>query len=198
MPSQSTDTRGDWLFRKMAAIYGSTFLDKWRDVDMVEMKAEWTAAMRGMHGDALRRGIAALYHVKNPPNLPEFLDLCKPPASIPAMHRQNALALTNEADRTPPEQAREQLGRIRDLAQGVMREAHATGSGIEWAHRIIRRAAGGEHITSQQMTVAQEAIAAWDLTNPRYRAKEPEIDMPTRVPSPHIYDPDREPGWDDE
>ncbi len=169
----STETRGAWLWRKMMNVYGARFLDMWEGVDVAEMQVTWTEALRGTSREALQRGIAALYHAKHPPTLPEFIDLCRPQQ---VAQRQNTLALI-DAERTQPAEARVQLAKVREIAEEVMR-AHPHGStGVTWAERLLERAAHGEHISLHQITYAKDAIDAWSVTHVRI---------------------DREPGSDDE
>jgi hypothetical protein len=167
MSSQSTETRGAWLWRKMATIYGARFLDLWQAVDPADVQAEWSHALQGMSREALMRGIRKLYVTRYAPTLPEFIELCAPP---PPMYRQPTLALTDER-RTPPGEAREQLAQLREIADTVTREAPATaaaGGGLAWAYRILQRAAEGEPITPRQIYVAREAIeAAHGIHGPR-------------------------------
>lgn len=170
MPSTDTQpSRGEWLFRKMAAIFGSRFADMWRGVDPADIHAEWTQAMRGMSREALQRGIAAMYRAKYPPTIGEFLAMCEPP---PAMYRPNQLAL--DAPRTPPAQAREQLAKIRDLASDLLRKNGVPlGGGIRWAYRLLQRAAAGEHITAHQIDFAKAAIEAYNRSHGRSGERQP-------------------------
>ncbi|WP_233866708.1 hypothetical protein [Paraburkholderia adhaesiva] len=150
------------LFVKMDTIYGAPFADMWRAADADEMKSTWRQGLSAANltDEGLRRGVAALFRTKRPPNLPEFIELCSP---TPAMYRQSPLALTDE-QRTPPEQAREQLAKVHDLATDTLHQ-HSGENGVEWAYRIIRRYRNGEHITIHQLQLANEAIAAFNVTH---------------------------------
>ena len=146
----------------MASIYGARFLDMWRDVNRTEAETMWTQAMHGMSDEAIRRGIAKLFHTPKPPTLPEWIALCAPE---PAMYRQHHLALTDDR-RTSPEQAREQLARIRELANGILQQHEVpTGRGIRWAYQLLQRAAQGEPITAHQIGSAKDAIEAYAPTH---------------------------------
>ncbi|MGF6981393.1 hypothetical protein QFZ99_000869 [Paraburkholderia atlantica] len=166
------------LFSRMSSLYGSRFADMWRDGDIDEIKAAWREGLAGQNDDALRRGVAALFHEKNPPTLPRFLELCRPQ---PTMYTPNAAAVTDDR-RTPPEQAREQLARIRNVAGALLREHGApAGGGIRWAFRLLQRAENGEHVTVHQIGFAREAIESYSRTHGQ-----------------HINGHQREPGSDDE
>ncbi|MEX3690635.1 hypothetical protein AB3X91_16070 [Paraburkholderia sp. BR14263] len=172
------------LFAKMETIYGgAAFRAMWGGVDADEMKATWKQGLSAasLTDDGLRRGVSALFHTKRTPNLPEFITLCAPQ---PPMYRQHSLALTDESKRTSPEQACEQLARIREIAEKVLRDAGPVpldGRGIRWAYRLLSRATNGGHIAPHQITFAKEAIANWKLAH-----------------GVHDNGHEREPGADDE
>jgi hypothetical protein len=160
----------------MMQVYGARFLDMWEGVDVDEMQVTWTEGLRGLSREAIQRGIAALFHAKHPPTLPEFIALCEPPS---AMHRQHPIILTNAQARTSPEQAREQLAKVREVAQSILRDPTTRGNGIAWAQRLVERAERGEHVTLQQINCAKAAIEQWQVTHGTMRHE-------------------REPGSDDE
>ncbi|MGF6636793.1 hypothetical protein [Paraburkholderia sp. MM6662-R1] len=76
-PTGQPETRGEWLFRQMHAIYGARFVAMWRSVDTSDLKRVWTHALNGVPAEALQAGIVALCDVPHPPTLPEFLELCR-------------------------------------------------------------------------------------------------------------------------
>ncbi|WP_028210757.1 hypothetical protein [Paraburkholderia mimosarum] len=156
----------------MAHIYGASFLDMWSALDAEEVQAEWSVALRGVSRENLMRGVAALYHTRKCPTLPEFLELCAPE---PAMYRKNP-AITDER-RTPPDQAREHLARIREIATGLLKQYGApAGGGIRWAYRLLQRAESGEPITPHQIAFAKEAIEAYNRTHGTHGNREPGSD----------------------
>lgn len=168
----STESRGAWLWRRMSSIFGARFLDMWQAVDPVDMQAEWSAALRGMSREELQRGISRLYHTSHPPTLPEFLVLCR---DNPAMYRQVHLPITDEANRTQSAEARTQsaearaqLAKVRELAQVIVREHPQRNGAVQWAHRLLQRAADGEHVSLHQIACAKDAIEAWDVAHGRF------------------------------
>ncbi|MEM5403796.1 hypothetical protein [Paraburkholderia unamae] len=180
MTSPGTETRGAWLWRKMANVYGAQFLDMWEGVDAADMQDTWTEALRAANvtREGLMRGVSKLWHVRRPPTLPEFIELCAPPS---AMYRQRALALIDER-RTSPEEARAQLAKVRALAEQVLVDSRGTSAaGIRWANRLLERAAAGEYVTPGQVEHAKQAIEQWRMTHGR-----------------HDNGHEREPGCDDE
>ena len=174
--AQSTETRGAWLWRKLAAIFGAKFLDMWANIDPADVQAEWTHATHGLPREALMRGVGACYHMRYVPTLPEFLEACR---GQPAIANR---ALTDETNRTPPDEAR---AKLKDIAKSITRSAPVAGQGIAWAHRLIGRAEHGEHITATQLEHARAAIAAWETTHGTANAQ-------------GEGEPLREPGCDDE
>ncbi|CAE6861878.1 hypothetical protein R75461_08028 [Paraburkholderia nemoris] len=71
------ETRGEWLFRQMHALYGARFAAMWRNVDSADLMRVWSRALHGMPQETLLSGVEALQGVPHPPTLPEFLDLCR-------------------------------------------------------------------------------------------------------------------------
>jgi hypothetical protein len=66
--------------------------------------------------------------------------------------------------------------------------------------KLLERAANGAAVTAHQIEFAEDGLRRWEaihgpVNSPDY-ADEP-IELPARVPSPHIYG-DREPGSDDD
>lgn len=175
------------LFARMVALWGSRFADMWRDADLDEVKATWRAGLANVNDDGLKRGVAALFHEQSPPTLPRFLELC---AAQPAMYRQTALI--DEAGRTAPGEARAHLA-------AIAKRIGAAAPGIAWARNIVDEAANGHVLPGNRLQVALDAIATFETTHGKAKAQqEPEISLPPRVPSPHIYTPEREPGTDDD
>jgi hypothetical protein len=66
------------LFERMEALYGSKFLDMWRDANADLVKQLWSEEMGKLSADDLKRGYNALMSRDWPPSLPEFVKLCKP------------------------------------------------------------------------------------------------------------------------
>jgi len=162
MSSQSIETRGAWLFRKMSSLYGARFLDMWRDVDMSEAEAEWTNTMRGMPRDALQRGVAALYHAKNPPTLPEFLELFAEPRPVPLAHQ---FRIEEAIERTDSPTARAKLAGIAGTIS-----LHPQ-PGIAWAQRIVEDSKT-KAVPALKLAIASEAIRKWEAAHPM-REREP-------------------------
>jgi hypothetical protein len=149
----------------MMFVYGARFLDMWEGVDVNDMQTTWTEALRGVDRAALQRGVAAMYHTKHPPTLPEFIGLCKPPAPVPVAHQYR---VESAVERTDSATARERLAEIAGM---VTKRSPVANSGIGWARRILEEAKVN-HVPAMRLAVAQEAISNWELFN-RPREREP-------------------------
>lgn len=66
------------LFDRLAAIIGNKFTDAYMGVDVEKVKKAWSEALAGFSDEEMKRGIAACRSRRFPPNLPEFVLLCRP------------------------------------------------------------------------------------------------------------------------
>ena len=66
------------LFVRMQGMYGSKFLDMWRDTNTDVVKSLWAEEMGKLTAEELKRGYAALMTRDWPPSLPEYVKMCKP------------------------------------------------------------------------------------------------------------------------
>jgi hypothetical protein len=149
----------------MMFVYGARFLDMWEGVDVNDMQATWTEALRGMKRDDLQRGVAAMYNAKYPPTLPEFIALCAPPAPVPLAHQYR---IESAVERTDSATAR---ARLAEIAGTVTQYAPVTATGIAWARRIVDEAKV-HHVPAQRLGIALEAIRNWEVLN-RPRERQP-------------------------
>lgn len=86
MQDPSTDERApampmQWverLFERLSAILGAKMADVVGGAAIDDIKAEWGQALATFRVDEIRRGLDATRTRKFPPNLPEFLHLCRP------------------------------------------------------------------------------------------------------------------------
>ncbi|BAO89052.1 hypothetical protein [Caballeronia cordobensis] len=186
------------LFDRMTAIYGQRFIDMWREVDPVEFMHTWARALRHVKPFDFRRGTAALLHAKYPPTLPEFLDLCRPQPQQFVTHAM----LTDESTKITPE-GFARLQRIKEHLMGnpAFLPNSPRADGIQWAYKLLDRAAKGQGVNAMQVAFAEEAIRRWHLSRHVADINDDEIEMPVRIASPYIVGDAqrmREPGDDDE
>jgi hypothetical protein len=66
------------LFARLTAIVGSAMGTVYAGADPELVKSEWAEALAGFSAEEVKRGIAATRTRRFPPNLPEFLHLCRP------------------------------------------------------------------------------------------------------------------------
>jgi hypothetical protein len=88
------------LFERLAAILGSKMADIVAGSSPEAVKREWSEALAGFGDDELRRGIAATRTRRFPPNLPEFLHLCRPALDPETAWLEAAKGLKARADGT--------------------------------------------------------------------------------------------------
>lgn len=74
----------DWLFDEQFRLYGNQFSSKWVGCDVQQLKNEWAADIGKLTPDQLRIGIRRMKTECTiyPPSRPEFIQLCKPTASL--------------------------------------------------------------------------------------------------------------------
>lgn len=127
------------LFGHMARLFGSSFVDKWRDVpddeNMSGLKATWRDGLADITPEQFARGVQALFTERSAPDLPRFRALCQnvmqntstqslltgprvvTPVAAEALKRINAaLEPVRERMRKQHEQAKPKL----DVSEGVV------------------------------------------------------------------------------
>lgn len=68
------------IFSRMSALYGALFRERWRDCDLVEVKAVWAEELSSFSDNPECFGLALKAMVgecKFPPTLPEFVAICR-------------------------------------------------------------------------------------------------------------------------
>ena len=80
---QRLNTRVDWcdeLFKAFHRIYADQYERKWANCDMQEVKKDWVRGLRQFGLPTIRLALNYCREnetIKYPPNLPEFIGLCK-------------------------------------------------------------------------------------------------------------------------
>lgn len=103
------------IFQRMHGFYGNLWLDRYRigqsdgegrDVGLENAKAMWAEELGGFAAEQIGHALEQMRHVKLPPTLPEFLELCRQAprssTSPPAL-----------PEKTDPEVAQRRLAEIR-------------------------------------------------------------------------------------
>lgn len=198
LTTEAHETRGEWLFRQMHALYGARFVAMWRNVDKADLMRGWTHALHGFAPEALHAGIDALRTVPHPPTLPEYLELCRQGRANAAASSPPKLPPPVRAD---PATVNAAIARMRNIVAPLSKREASP----KWAFDLLRcgKAKNGQPLRLEAQRVAADAIVsgvgrAWYASLPasektRYR---PVFDG--AVTSRGGIVPSREPGEDDE
>lgn len=67
------------VFSRMEGLYGSLFLDRWKNSDMANVRRVWAEELAGFQDqpEMIGHALKALSNAPFPPTLPEFLALCR-------------------------------------------------------------------------------------------------------------------------
>ena len=100
------------LFGRMFALYGAKFADAWKGCDIDEVKSVWAEKLAGFHAmpNCIKTAIDACDDRPWPPNLPEFLQLCRD-----AARRLGTQQLALEEPRMSKDEARKRLQEIQAI-----------------------------------------------------------------------------------
>jgi hypothetical protein len=74
------------IFSVMSASYGTLFADRWRGMNLGEVKAAWASKLADLTPAELKRGLNSLGGF--PPTLPEFALLCRPKPNPESAHAE--------------------------------------------------------------------------------------------------------------
>lgn len=143
------------LFEKMTRMWGNTFLDKWRDVDLEGVMQEWGRGLRKLSGAELKAGVDALMTLKFPPSLPEFYGLCKQ-MRLHEMPRADALTDQTRAD---VHIVGAQMAKMRAIMAPLTQPREIT---AEWAYKTLMRgeSASGKPLPYEVVRCASDAITS--------------------------------------
>lgn len=143
------------LFKRMHRLWGNTFVDKWRDVEMAGMKIEWAKALKKLSSAELKAGVDALLTLKFPPSLPEFYGLCK---QMRLVEMPRAEAITNQA-KADPSVVHANMQRMREIMAPMMKPREAT---AEWAYQLLMRGEqkNGKGLSFEGIRCASDAISS--------------------------------------
>lgn len=140
----------DRIFEKMIVTYGSSFLNRWRDIDLNTVKSDWAHDLAGFEKTphAIAYGLANL--PDSPPTVTVFRSICR---QAPA--KEEALAL-------PPPKADPARVAAEFAKLAPMREARQTTNSAEergaWARRILARKEAGAKVSPTVLAMAKEGL----------------------------------------
>lgn len=143
------------LFEKMTRMWGNTFLDKWRDVDLEGVMQEWGRGLKKLSNAELKAGVDGLMMQKFPPSLPEFFASCKMRRLV-EVAQQPILIDQRKAD---PNEVQANLKRMREALAPL---AHRAEPNAEWAYRLLMRAQSdsGAALSYEVVRCASDAISS--------------------------------------
>jgi hypothetical protein len=155
----------------MTRMWGNTFLDKWRDVDLEGVMVEWGKALRKLSNAELKAGVDALLSLKFPPSLPEFYALCKQMRLI----EQPKTDLLTDQTRADAATVEANMRRMREAIAPLMKPREIT---AEWAYKVLMRgeSRSGKPLTAEVVRCCSDAISSSagrrvveDCTDPELR-----------------------------
>lgn len=65
------------IFTRLSALYGATFGRQWDGTDLAEVKRTWAEKLGGFTANNIASALNACDDRQYPPNLPEFIELCR-------------------------------------------------------------------------------------------------------------------------
>lgn len=116
----STEARGRWierLFSRFLAMYGQQFAAMWASCDLAEVKALWADRLGGFTADHIGAALRACEDRRYPPNLPEFVGLCRDQA-----RRDGDGIRKLPAPRIDEATAAQRKAQIREMAERLARK----------------------------------------------------------------------------
>jgi hypothetical protein len=137
------------LFSRLATLYGSAFGRQWDGSNIGEVKSAWAERLGGFSAPQIGAALRACDDRQYPPNLPEFIDLCR------SAVRREEKPKEIEAPRISAEEAAARLEKIEAIT--------AKKSGYDyraWAKDLIRCHESGEKLLPIQIEMAHEAMGA--------------------------------------
>lgn len=77
------------VFERLALAFGNQFVAKWNGQDLVKVYRAWAERLGGFEMDAIGFAVSGACDMLNPPNLGQFVDLCrayKQPSAAPSVN----------------------------------------------------------------------------------------------------------------
>ena len=135
------------LFSRLAALYGASFGRQWEGTNIADVKAVWAEKLGGFTAPQIGAALKGCDDRQYPPNLPEFIDLCR----MAAKREAQPPALD-----APQLSVEERLDRARRLESAA---AKPTGYDYRgWCKDLRARYLSGEDLKPIQIAMASEAM----------------------------------------
>lgn len=84
----STELQQGWierLFSRLASLYGAAFGRQWEGTNLADVKSVWAEKLGGFTASQIGAALKGCDDRQYPPNLPEFIDLCRQAAKREAL-----------------------------------------------------------------------------------------------------------------
>lgn len=138
----------DEIFRKLLLVYGTPFIDRWRDMDLAAVKQDWGQKLSALQ-NAPKAIAYALEHVDpgKPPTVLEFRALAHR-APAPEVLRLD-----------PPKADPARIAEVFKRLAPICKPGNAPGrDGKQWARAIIARAESGHPVRPVALKQARQAL----------------------------------------
>lgn len=115
----STELQQGWierLFSRLAALYGAAFGRQWEGTNLSDVKAVWAEKLGGFTAQNIAAALQSCDERPYPPNLPEFIELCRNHA-----RRQGLQSLSLPAPQLTAEELAERAKILADLHEKLTR-----------------------------------------------------------------------------
>jgi len=146
----STELQQGWierLFSRLASLYGAAFGRQWEGTNLADVKSVWAEKLGGFTASQIGAALKGCDDRQYPPNLPEFIDLCR----IAAKCADIPLAIE-----APQLSVEERLERARSIESASVKKEAYDHRG--WCKELKRRYLSGEHLLPVQVLMASEAM----------------------------------------
>lgn len=151
----SKELQNGWierLFSRFAALYGAAFGRQWEGTNLAEVKAVWAEKLGGFNAQQIGDALKTCDERPYPPNLPEFIELCRASA-----RRNGQQAKVIDGPTLSPEELK---SRAEHLASASTKPAKYDYRG--WCKELKRRYLAGERLLPIQISMASEVMGeAW-------------------------------------
>lgn len=160
MPSALPERWIERIFAEMSATFGSRFADLWRGTDLAQVKAHWAKKLAGFQDkpEAIKGALDSLESCPRPPDLPEFLRMCRTVAG-----RTGNLAATTVALGYQP--SFEELEKGREITASAVKALRKPDDfdKLGWAKRLRAEYLSGTYLIPAQILRASAALGeVWE------------------------------------
>lgn len=146
----SPELQNGWierLFSRLEALYGASFGRQWDGTNIAEVKVVWAEKLGGFTAANIGEALKSCDEKPYPPNLPEFLELCRNAAKRVSPVR---------AIEAPQLSIEERVERAERLAASAVKPTTYDYHG--WCKELKRRYLAGDDLNFMQQKMASEAM----------------------------------------